>query len=113
MAEGVAFLARMKAEATGECVLDHPGEVWPALQSVVVRAGLAPRRARATGKAARATGISPHVLRHTAATHMARRGVPLWTIGKILGDNMTTVEKTYAKHCPDDLREAVNMISGK
>jgi len=105
-------LERMKDEATGSCVLDHPGEVWPAIQSVVVRAGLAPRCARASGKAARATGISPHVLRHTAATHMARRGVPLWLIAKVLGNTLAMVEKTYAHHCPEMTRGAVDMISG-
>lgn len=106
-------LERAYAERTGPLVLDHGGDVWAAVQSVVRRAGLAPAVRRATGAAATATGISPHVMRHTAATHMARRGVPLWKIAKILGDTLTTVEKTYAKHSPDDLREAVDMISGK
>jgi integrase len=56
--------------------------------------------------------VSPHVLRHTAATHMARRGVPLWKIAKILGNSAGMVERVYAKHCPDDLREAVDSITG-
>ena len=99
-------LERAHAERTGDRVLDSGAEVWAAVQSVARRAGLALT-------VAGATGISPHVMRHTAATNMARRGVPLWKIGKILGDGLATVEKTYAKHCPDDLREAVDMISGK
>lgn len=106
-------LERAYDERTGDLVLDHGGDVWAAVQSVVRRAGLAPAVPRKTGAAATATGISPHVFRHTAATHMARRGVPLWKIAKVLGDTLVTVEKTYAKHCPDDLREAVDMISGK
>lgn len=106
-------LERAYAERTGERVLDHGGDVWAAVQSVARRAGLAPAVARPTGKSAIATGISPHVMRHTAATHMARRGVPLFLIAKVLGDTLATVEKVYAKHCPDDLRGAVDMISGK
>ena len=42
---------------------------------------------------------------------MARRGVPLYLIAKVLGDTIATVEKVYAKHAPDDLRAAVDMIS--
>jgi integrase len=106
-------LERAYSERTGDRVLDNGAEIWAAVQSVVRRAGLAPAVKRATGASATATGISPHVMRHTAATNMARRGVPLFLIGRILGDNLATVEKTYAKHCPDDLRGAVDMISGK
>lgn len=99
-------LERAYAEREGDMVLDHGGDVWAAVQSVVRRAGLAP-----AGRTA--TGISPHVFRHTAATHMARRGVPLWLIAKVLGNSLSVVERSYAKHAPDDLRGAVDMISGK
>lgn len=57
-------------------------------------------------------GVTPHVLRHTAATHMARKGIPLWIIAKILGNTLAMVERTYAKHAPDDLRQAVDTITG-
>lgn len=107
-------LERAYQERTGPIVLDHGAEVWAAVQSVAARAGFGePQGVRKTGTKPKATGISPHVMRHTAATNMARRGVPLWKVAKILGDTLATVEKTYAKHCPDDLREAVDMISGK
>jgi hypothetical protein len=43
---------------------------------------------------------------------MARRGVPLWTIAKVLANTLAMVERVYAKHAPDDLRDAVGMISG-
>ena len=57
-------------------------------------------------------GATPNVFRHTAATKMARRGVPLWIIAKILGNSLEIVERTYAKHEPADLRDAVSLISG-
>ena len=44
--------------------------------------------------------LSPHVLRHTAATHMARRGVPLWIIAKCLGNSVEMIEKTYGHWIP-------------
>lgn len=57
-------------------------------------------------------GVTPHVLRHTAATHMARRGTPLFHIAKVLGNTVEQVEKVYAKHSPEWLRGAVDSISG-
>lgn len=106
-------LKQMKAEATGDLVLGHGGDVWAAVQSLVVRAGLAERQPRSSGQSIKSTGISPHVLRHTAATHMARRGVPLYDIAGVLGNTLAMVEKVYAHHCPGRLRDAVNMISGE
>lgn len=63
--------------------------------------------------AAKVEGVTPHVLRHTAATRMARAGVPLWLIAKVLGNTVEQVEKVYAKHSPEMLVDAVNAISGR
>lgn len=52
--------------------------------------------------------MTPHTLRHTAATLMARKGVSLWEVAGVLGNSVAVVEKTYAHHCPDHLRTAVN-----
>lgn len=107
----LALLKRMHEERIGDLVMDHGGEVWSAIQAIVVKAGLAPKQPRKTGERIKSTGISPHTLRHTAATHMARRGVPLYDIAGILGNTLAMVEKVYAKHCPGRLRAAVNSIS--
>ena len=98
---------------TTDLVLTNKAEVWAGVQSAVRRAGLAPAVKVASGRKPSATGVSPHTLRHTAATWMARRGVPLWIIAKILGNSLVTIEKVYAKHAPEDLRAAINMIGGK
>lgn len=103
-------LKRAYEERAGDLVLDHGGDIWAGIQVVAAAAGFGSHKA---GARPSRTGISPHVMRHTAATHMARRGVSLWKVAKILGDNIATVEKTYAKHAPEDLQDAVNMISGK
>lgn len=92
-------------------VVPPGGDIWPQLQAAVIRAGLAPKQGRGTGEQYKATGVSPHTLRHTAATHMARRGVPLFDIAGILGNTLAMVEKVYAKHCPGRLRAAVDSIS--
>lgn len=103
-------LERAKREKINEYVLDNQAPIWATIQHIAINAGFSKQEVE-HGKKPRATGISPHVLRHTAATHMARRGVPLWKIAKILGNTLAMVERVYAKHSPDDLREAVDMIS--
>lgn len=62
------------------------------------------------GTAAGVAGLTPHVFRHTAGTVMARNGVALWVIAKILGNTVDEVEKTYAKWVPGLHAEAVNVI---
>lgn len=97
-------------ERENDFVMTNKGEMWATIQSIAVRAGLGVRGQPAKDGKPKATGISPHTLRHTAATHMARRGVPLYTIAGVLGNTMAMVEKIYAKHCPAAMRDAVNMI---
>lgn len=91
-------LRRAYAARTSAFVLGHPGEIDKSVYRVAEKAKI--------------EGVSPHILRHTAATHMARNGVPLWKIAKVLGNSVAIVERVYAKHCPDDLRAAVDLISG-
>lgn len=64
-------------------------------------------------KAAGVEGVTPHVLRHTAATRMARAQVSLFHIAKVLGNTVEQVEKVYAHWQPQMLRGAVNTISGE
>lgn len=110
----LVVLRQARAEAIGDLVLDNKSSLWKSLQLVTLEAGLAPNgwqkaeRHQSPSK----TGVSPHVLRHTAATHMARGGVPLWKIANILGNTLAVVESTYATFCPDEQsRAAVNVMS--
>lgn len=105
------ILERAHAERTGPLVLDNKGAVWALVQHAVIGAGLAPPQKIERSAKPRATGISPHVFRHTAATHMARRGVSLYAIAKVLGNTYQVVEKTYAKWSPDDPAGTVDKIS--
>jgi integrase len=89
-------LERAFKEKTGALVLDNTSPIYPSIRTVARHAGV--------------KGVSPHVLRHTAATHMARAGVPIWKIAGVLGNTVQMVAAVYAKHSPDTLREAVNAI---
>lgn len=67
---------------------------------------------RAAARRADLHGVTPHILRHTAATWMVMSGVLIQEVARLLGhrDSRTT-ERTYAKHSPDYLRRAVDALS--
>lgn len=55
--------------------------------------------------------VTPHTLRHTAATWMVMDGVPLRKIARMLGDTERVIEQTYGHHAPDYLSDAVKALS--
>lgn len=56
-------------------------------------------------------GVTPHVLRHTWATHASMNGVSLGEIARVLGDSIVMVEKVYAKYQPGYLKTAIEQAS--
>jgi integrase len=54
--------------------------------------------------------VSPHTLRHTAATWIVQAGVPLWQAAGYLAMRQETLERTYGHHHPDYMREAAEAI---
>lgn len=90
-------LERAYRERLGACVMDHGGSIWHTIQRIAAAADV--------------EAVSPHVFRHTAATAMARAGVPLWKVAKTLGNSLAVVEKSYAKWAPDDPAGTVDLIS--
>jgi integrase len=45
--------------------------------------------------------VTPHVLRHSRATHMMRQGVDPWSAAQFLGMSIKLLETTYGHHRPD------------
>jgi len=39
--------------------------------------------------------VTPHILRHSRATHLLEDGVPIYSVAKLLGDSPMTVQSTY------------------
>lgn len=104
------ILERAYRERKNDLVMGNKGAIWATIQLIAIEAGFGGEKPE-RGQKPKATGISPHVLRHTAATHMARRGVSLYDIAKILGNSHQVVERTYAKWCPDQPERTVDLIS--
>jgi integrase len=77
------------------------------------RVGSVKRAFREACARADLTGVTPHTLRHTAATWMAQAGVPMSQIAGYLGHSSTQmVEQVYIHHSPDHMREAAAALSG-
>lgn len=83
-------------ERVSDYVLDNKRDLRGEINRCIAKSGL--------------EKVTPHTLRHTAATHMARRGVPMWQIAGVLGVTEAVASKTYAHHCPKDTAEAVRNI---
>lgn len=64
-----------------------------------------------TATRAGVSDVTPHVLRHTAATWMAQEGVPLWEIAGFLGhSDAAMVAQVYGHHSPDNLARAAKAL---
>ncbi|WP_349372070.1 tyrosine-type recombinase/integrase [Salinarimonas sp.] len=74
------------------------GEVNEGFAAAVRAAGLPPE-------------VTPHALRHTAATWLRRAGVPLWDAAGYLGMSVEVLERVYGQHSPDHQAAAVEGIA--
>lgn len=54
--------------------------------------------------------VTPHTLRHTAATWLMQAGVPIWEAAGFLGMSPEMVERTYGHHHPEHMRRATDAI---
>jgi integrase len=94
-------LLEAREAALTDYVIEYAGErvgnVKKAFQRAAARAGV--------------PWCTPHVLRHTAAVHMAEAGVPISEIAQYLGHTTESVTfKTYARYSPDYLRRAASAL---
>ncbi len=57
--------------------------------------------------------VSPHTLRHTAATWLMQAGADRWQAAGYLGMSVETLEQVYGHHHPDHLSSAVAAITAR
>lgn len=62
-------------------------------------------------KAAGLKGVTPHVLRHTAAVHLVAAGTPMQKVAQYLGHSSTAVtERVYGRFAPDHLKNEAEIL---
>jgi integrase len=62
-------------------------------------------------KAAGLEGVTPHVLRHTAAVHLVANGTPMQKVSQYLGHSSTAItERVYGRFAPDHLRAEAEIL---
>ena len=57
--------------------------------------------------------VTPHTLRHTAATWLMQRGADPWQAAGFLGMSIRVLLDTYGHHHPDYMKEAAAAITSK
>lgn len=53
--------------------------------------------------------VTPHVLRHSRATHSLKQGVSPWEVANALGMSVTVLMQHYGHHAPDWQKDAANV----
>lgn len=54
--------------------------------------------------------VVPHILRHTFASWLVQKGVPILTVSKLLGHSSITMTMRYAKLAPDNLLNVTEVL---
>lgn len=93
-------------EAKAGALSDHVIE-WSGHKVGSVKRGLK----SAASKAAISGVVSPHILRHSAAVHMAEAGIPMDEIAQFLGhEDVDVTRRVYARYSPTYLRRAAAVL---
>jgi len=91
--------------AKGAALSDHVIE-WAGGPVKSIKRGFA-----RTVAAAGLDDVTPHVLRHTAAVHLAAAGISMSKIAQYLGHTSTDVtERVYARFAPDHMKDAAEVL---
>jgi integrase len=105
------LLAHMRRWKDRKLIADHFVE-WNGEGVTSVKNGFA--RAVEVAKLSTKDGnVTPHTLRHTAATWLMQRGTEIWEAAGYLGMSEQTLRTVYGHHHPDFQRKAAAAITSK
>ncbi len=99
------LLKSLYDKRTNQWVLGSDRNLFYDFQKTLKKAGLEmvhERDGRPAGK------ITPHVLRHSRATHLLEDGASIFAVAKLLGDTVTTVQKVYGHICMSSLDDEIS-----
>jgi integrase len=94
-----------RKKSTGHVFLDTDGQPFNNKRLT--------RRLANVRKKAELRAIGWHTLRHTFATHLAGKGVPLHTVQALLGHSNIITTMRYAHVAPSALRAAIDVLNPK
>ncbi|MCU4161520.1 site-specific integrase [Acidiphilium sp. AL] len=97
----LSLLVEARKQAVSDYVVEYRGS-----RVLSVKRGF-----RASADRAGLKGVSPHTLRHTAASWMVQRGISYNQIAGFLGNSVAMIEAVYGHHSPDYLRDAANALT--
>lgn len=109
MGELYDYLQAIYPHRANQWVLGSNRDLLYDFQKVCEKAGLTTveeRDGRPAGK------VTPHVLRHSRATHLLEDGASIYAVAKLLGDSPTTVQKVYGHICMGALEDELNKSKG-
>lgn len=107
----LAQLRRQAANGRRFVVETHRGERVGDIRKGWSRAiTLAGEMAAKKGVRIDLTGITPHVLRHTAITWALQRGAKTWDVAGYFGCSIEMIERTYGHHSPEWQQSAVDAM---
>ncbi|HEX7790246.1 MAG TPA: tyrosine-type recombinase/integrase [Afipia sp.] len=102
------LLAHMRRWKEREVIARHfvefNGETVASVKTAFKRAVKLAKLSEAEGR------VSPHTLRHTAATWLMQEGTDRWSAAGFLGMTVEMLDKVYGHHHPDHLQDAVANI---
>lgn len=93
----------LQAAHTG-FVLETTGDIRRAFDRVAEVAKLTLLKKRGLREAGT---LTPHLLRHSRATHLLEEGKSPWVVASLLGDSVSTVIRVYGHACPEYLAETL------
>lgn len=95
-----AALTEAHRHATTEHVIE-----WSGGRIERIKHGIRNAAARA-----KLTGISPHVLKHTAITWLLQRGATPWDVAGYADTTAETIERTYGHHSTEGMRKVARLL---
>jgi integrase len=104
------ILERLRPETVSSgWVLGTSASMWSGFKTARRKAGLK----ILPSKDMRVSGsCSPHVLRHSRATHLLQKGAKPKFVADLLGDDIMTVLRVYGHACPDWMESEMNSEEG-